>query len=1113
VDILAVKFSPVVVNRTAVVDLIANRYYDIFLQYVGSSSPLTSLSLLLLGPDAAQISLGGSEFSYSHPIGERNSKSVYYFERPPVSAAELAQFTRVYGSGLSIATAGTVSLVSILVQDRFGLQTENNIVVRAVALNSMAVSVTVNPMVSSCTSCPVYVASVVNRVDRLYVAAFNFTRSGDYLVLPSVTQIGGLSATVYRDCDASALSKIAASWSHPAQCAAVLYSPAAFPAPISIQENSYPAVRYSGFFRSISEGQHLIGVKGSGKVSIWVRERQVVSSQQLSMLMPIEAPFQSDEAEAFTDILISHWQDESAPFSINLTLQSPSGALVVLSSSSLFAREDVIDAKSISPGTLSYQVTGIWDGVLQLQTGHSLAAEDPIILSGSVPDGLEAGVIYYVKDTIPLSESSLTLSAHTDQAMLLPSARIVNTLFTLTRINAQNLKVRPEQCCASQSKVMEGSLPKVQFCGIIYEVKLTLRDIYGNPCFQRDSTGQPLIGTLFSNDVSSYRVDLPIRYEGSSAILSYGPLTDSGLYRIDMYFTGPLTMLSEFPATFQVFGGSFCSTMSTIEGSGLSSVSIYASSAISIVNRDMFGNLAIGEFEGLFAEECLPDIVISSTSLVDGVAEAVTVSENACSCCKFVTPFPARGPLLWGTGFEVIPLFNSERLISLNAVNSGNGVGGSGYKYFPPLAVLGKPAVFVKVMYTSNLPVFETSSTPQDQSDDAADLTEFVSALPFFDKTLGRYVLLYRVQNMPSAGKSGVVSVYAGYHGALLATYYSLRFSQVATFDQFNVDLDGPMATPCLVAPALSSFQGIKVANSAASWVRPDELGCGRGTNATSVYGVRYSAWINSTKSDGVTLSFSPVPAGLYLRAIADTRNVKFLQTGSNTWDFQVGPVPELSAVIVPRFPYFHVFIELRFDASLWDQVPFPVFHNTSCSSSKGLNCGVYASYSLKPEHNIISIKNQAALDSDESEFSYAGISLSSNLRGTSVSLSASFTESSVSTSVSVRGIKQIWIAGLNFAAFSPSGDAVCYNTKNSMSVSSGGISNAAVKGRASSVLITFPIETFARDPGIPISCQIYGFSNPSSPVNSSNSVVISTYGVTGSCIQYKSFIEFPEIL
>jgi hypothetical protein len=25
--------------------------------------------------------------------------------------------------------------------------------------------------------------------------------------------------------------------------------------------------------------------------------------------------------------------------------------------------------------------------------------------------------------------------------------------------------------------------------------------------------------------------------------------------------------------------------------------------------------------------------------------------------------------------------------------------------------------------------------------------------------------------------------------------------------------------------------------------------------------------------------------------------------------------------------------------------------------------------------------------------------------------------------------------------------------------------------------------------------------------------VVISTYGVTGSCIQYKSFIEFPEIL
>ncbi len=600
-----------------------------------------------------------------------------------------------------------------------------------------------------------------------------------------------------------------------------------------------------------------------------------------------------------------------------------------------------------------------------------------------------------------------------------------------------------------------------------------------------------------------------MRYDGSVAIMTYGPLTDSGSYILTLQHTGPLATLSGFPVNFQVFGGSFCSTKSTIEGSGLSSVSLYGSSAISIVNRDMFGNLAIGEFEGLFAGECLPDVSVVSSSLSGGVAVQISVSSAACTCCKFVTPFHGRGPMLGGSGFEVIPLYNSERLTSLNIVNGGLGVGGVGYTLFPPVIMLGKPAVFVKVLHTSNLPTFETSGRPLQQGDDAADLTEFVSVTPYFDALQGRYVLLYTVRKLPSEGKSTVVSAYAGYHGALLATYYSVKMLQGAGIALFDLDLDGQLAKACFVSPATSSFRGIQAQGGA--WVRPDALGCGQGSNATTIYGVRYSAWINSSISpDGVTISLSPFPAGVYVRAIADARNVKFSQTQLNAWNLQAGPLPELSARITPQFSYFHVFIEMRFEASQWEQVPFPTFHNTSCSATMGLNCGVYAPFSLAPEHNIVTV-NKPLFADDESIFPYAMISLSSSTRGATASLSLSFNAGPAGAAALLRGIKRIRVAGLKFAAFTPSGDATCSNARQSTSV--GGVVNAPLQGFPSSFSIVFAQETFVLNHGSPMLCQVFGYSNPPLPTNSSNSVVVSTHDSAGATIQYKAFLPFPEII
>jgi hypothetical protein len=281
--------------------------------------------------------------------------------------------------------------------------------------------------------------------------------------------------------------------------------------------------------------------------------------------------------------------------------------------------------------------------------------------------------------------------------------------------------------------------------------------------------------------------------------------------------------------------------------------------------------------------------------------------------------------------------------------------------------------------------------------------------------------------------------------------------------------------------------------------------------NATSIYGVRYSAWINSsTSQDGVTISFSPFPAGVYVRAIADARNVKFSQTQLNAWDLQAGPLPELSARIIPRFSYFHVFIEMRFEASQWEQVPFPTFRNTSCHATMGLNCGVYAPYSLTPEHNIVTV-NKPLFTDDESIFPYAVISLSTNTRGATASLSLSFNAGPAGAAALLRGIKRIRVAGLKFAAFTPSGDATCSNARQSTSV--GGVVNAPLQGFPSSFSIIFAQETFVLNQGSPMLCQVFGYSNPPFPANSSNSVVVSTHDSAGATIQYKAFLTFPEII
>jgi hypothetical protein len=1104
-EVVSVKNPPSAVNRTFVANLFLNRVYDILIEHSGHKSPKVPLSLQLIGPDATLRSLDGPAFAYRYLIGGGCARNIYAVKRSLVPAAELAQVSNVHGSGLSLATAGIATLVSIDVRDRFGPSVDGIIVVRAIALGSQAVSVDFNRATMSCVSCPISVAGVLNNIGDTYVASFMFTRSGDYRIVPSFAQIGGLSATVYSDCDVVDISDLATSWAHPSKCSAKLYSPAAFPAPTEGFEDSFAAVRYSGFLHCISRGAHFIGVKGSGFVSIWVKERILATSQRLGQSASIEAPFQNDIANSFFDILVAHWQDDTAPLSIALTLTDPFGAVSPLTTSSLFSREDAASAKTLVKSAMSYPVASVSSGVLQLQTTHALVSEDPIVLRGVVPAGLAAGVEYYVKDTVPLSSSSLTLSAYPDQSMLLP-AQVANASFTVARADVNHLRVRPAQCCAARGKLAEASLPPVQFCGIFYQFELVLSDIYGNACFQKEATGQPYIATLVKG---SFHERLPVRVDGSSVKFSYGPLVDSGTYTMTIQYTGPLTTLDGFPASFQVFGGSFCSAKSTIEGSGLSSVSLYASSAISIVNRDMFGNLAIGEFDGLNEEECVPDVAVASTSLVGGVAVEVLVSTAPCACCRYVTPFHGRGPMLAGSGFEVIPLYDADRLTSLNIVNGGQGVGGSGYKLFPPVFILGKPAVFVKLVYTSNLPIFETSSTPDAQSDSAADVTEFVSASPFFDATRGRYVLLYTAKNLPSSGNSAVVSTYAGYHGALLATYYSIQALEGSSIQLSNLDLDGPLATPCLVSPATTTFRGIRATNGASSWVTPDELGCGEGANRTFIYGVRYSAWVNSSISDGVTLSFSSVPAGVYLRAIADTRNVKFMQTELNTWDFQPGPVPLLSARIVPQFSYFHVFIEMRFLASVWEQVPFPTFHNTSCSATRGANCGVYAPYTLAPEHSIITVNKQSLAD-DESLLPYAAIFLSSTARGASVSLTVSFNPGSAGALALSRGINRVRVAGLKFASFSPSGDATCSNARNSMSV--GGVADAQVEGFPSSLSVIFGSATFVSNPGAPIMCEIFGFSNPSILTNSSNSVVVSTYDLAGASIQYKPFVLFPEI-
>jgi hypothetical protein len=367
-------------------------------------------------------------------------------------------------------------------------------------------------------------------------------------------------------------------------------------------------------------------------------------------------------------------------------------------------------------------------------------------------------------------------------------------------------------------------------------------------------------------------------------------------------------------------------------------------------------------------------------------------------------------------------------------------------------------------------------------------------------------MLIYTVNNLPSAGKSAVVSAYAGHHGALLATYYSISYIEGSAIPIFNLDLDGDLAKPCLVVPATTSFQGIKGTNEAESWVRPDALSCEAGTNAIKMYGVRYTAWINSSMSDGVTISFSPVPAGVYLRAIADTRNVKFLETPLEAWNFQVGPLPQLSARIIPQFPYFHVFIEMRFLASIWERVPFPRFFNTSCSEVQGLNCGVYAPFQLAPDNSIITVTKTAYSD-DETLFDYATISTSTNTRGASVSLSVSF---DVGAQVLSRGIKRIRIAGLLFSSFVASGDATCINTRNPIAV--GELTNAPVVASRSAASITFEHATFVQNSGSAMSCQIPGFVNPSVYTNSSNSVVISTHDSADLTIQYKPFIRFPEI-
>ena len=237
---------------------------------------------------------------------------------------------------------------------------------------------------------------------------------------------------------------------------------------------------------------------------------------------------------------------------------------------------------------------------------------------------------------------------------------------------------------------------------------------------------------------------------------------------------------------------------------------------------------------------------------------------------------------------------------------------------------------------------------------------------------------------------------------------------------------------------------------------------------------------------------------------------MNFDQTQLNTWDVSVGPVAELSALIVPRFTYFHVFVEMRYLASLWEQVPFPRFYNTSCSATKGLNCGVYAPYSLNPAYNIISIGTQSRVD-DESLFPYAVISLSSNVNSAAVSLSVSFNVGSPGASAYLRGIKRIRVAGLNFASYVSSGDATCSNAKNPSTV--GGVANAPVQGYASSFSIIFNYETFVLTQGNPMSCQIFGFSNPSSPSNATNSVVVSTYDSAEASIQYKPFLEFPQVV
>lgn len=1098
VEMISVKNPSAAVNRSFVAHLVDNRYYDIFVEYTGSKSPSVPLSLQFVGPDATSKSLTGSEIGYHYVIGGGLTKFVYDFKRALVPAMESAQFTRVMGSGLTIATVGIVSFVSILVQDRFGLSADGLVVVRAIAMNTQAVSVEVDRGTMSCDSCPTYISSLVNKIDSMHVASFIFTRSGDYRIVPSISQIGGLSATVYRDCDVSDVTELAVSWLHPRRCIAVLYSPLTFPAPTFGLE--YAAVRYAGFIRSNSKGRHFIGVTGSGFVSIWVKEQLIALSQKLST-NAIEAPFQSELSNDIFDILIAHWQDELSPLNIQLILTEPSGVKTVLSALSLFSREDVPAAKTIATGSMSYTVTSISGGVLELTNDHNLSSEDPVVFSGAVPAGLSAGIIYYVKDTVPLASSTLTVSRHADQAMVLLN-NAANTSFTMTRVAGQNVRVIPAQCCAARGQVVAASLPEIQFCGIVYRTEVLMSDVYGNRCFQRDLTGQLYVSSLVSNRFNQI---LPVYYEGSSAVVPYGPLTESGIYTLMMQFTGPLTTLSGFPASFQVFGGSFCSTKSTVEGIGLSSISLYASSAISIVNRDMFGNVAIGEFEGLYADECLPDVFVTSSSLVGGVATGVTVSSTVCSCCTFVTPFQGRGPMLRGSGLELLPGFTNNRVTFLNLVNGGLGVGGTGYAHFPPIHFLGKPAVFIKVLYTRNLPVFETSATPLQQSDDAADLTEFVSALPIFDAQRGRYVLMYTVNNLPSTGKTAVVSAYAGYHGALLATYYSIKFIEGSSIQLYNFDLDGNLASPCLVVPATSTFQGIQAPNGATSWVRPDELSCEEGVNATLIYGVRYAAWINSTLSDGVTLSFSPIPIGLYVRAIADTRNVKFLETELNTWDFQAGPLQELSARIVPQFPYFHVIIEMRFPASIWQQVPFPRFYNTSCSDVKGMNCGVYAPFSLAPDHNLITI-TKTMYNDDETIFPHAIISTSANTRGALVTLTVSF---NVGASA-FRGIKRIRVAGLQFASFTPSGVATCNNARNPISV--GGLANAPVQGSPSSLTVVFQHETFVLSPDNPLNCNIPGFTNPSVYTNSSNSVVISTHDLADATIQYKPFVTFPEI-